>query len=373
MQPDVAGVVEAGLADGDAIELLRELVAIPSLSGDESAAVAYLVAAMRRLGMAAHVDEAGNAVGSIGQDGPEIVLLGHIDTVPGEVPVRIENGKLYGRGAVDAKGPLAAFVAAAARLQAVGSVGGRITIIGCVEEEAPSSRGAHSVLNHYHPDFCIVGEPSGFDTITIGYKGSLRASVRITQPSGHSAHNRATAAERGSDLWQQLREWGNGVNTGRERAWDQLLPALVGIRSGSNGLEEWCDLELSIRLPEDVGPATAEARLRELAGEARVEVLGAIPAFRSGRSSPLARALIAALREQGVAARFVVKTGTSDMNVVGPAWNCPIVTYGPGDSSLDHTPDEHILLDDYLRAIRVLERTLVALMPMLQPASSGEL
>ena len=69
---------------------------------------------MRALGYDAHVDGAGNAVGTRGTGEREIVLLGHIDTVPGEVPVRIEDGVLFGRGAVDAKGPLAAFVVAGA-------------------------------------------------------------------------------------------------------------------------------------------------------------------------------------------------------------------------------------------------------------------
>jgi LysW-gamma-L-lysine carboxypeptidase len=49
------------------------------------------------------------------------------------------------------------------------------------------------------------------------------------------------------------------------------------------------------------------------------------------------------------------------MNVVGPAWNCPILAYGPGDSSLDHTPDEHILIDEYLAGVRVLREALRAL------------
>jgi LysW-gamma-L-lysine carboxypeptidase len=57
---------------------------------------------------------------------------------------------------------------------------------------------------------------------------------------------------------------------------------------------------------------------------------------------------------------FVLKTGTSDMNVVGPAWQCPIVAYGPGDSSLDHTPNEHLPLDEYWKAVNVIEQTLIA-------------
>jgi len=54
----------------------------------------------------------------------------------------------------------------------------------------------------------------------------------------------------------------------------------------------------------------------------------------------------------------LLKTGTSDMNVVGPAWGCPLLAYGPGDSGLDHTPDEHIEIAEYLRAIDVLETAL---------------
>ncbi|MEO1166204.1 MAG: M20/M25/M40 family metallo-hydrolase, partial [Chloroflexota bacterium] len=72
------------------------------------------------------------------------------------------------------------------------------------------------------------------------------------------------------------------------------------------------------------------------------------------RDSVLSRALRGAIRAESGSPRFVHKTGTSDMNVVAPIWRCPIAAYGPGDSTLDHTPQEHIDLDDYLRAIRVL-------------------
>jgi LysW-gamma-L-lysine carboxypeptidase len=60
-----------------------------------------------------------------------------------------------------------------------------------------------------------------------------------------------------------------------------------------------------------------------------------------------------------------VKTGTSDMNVVAPVWKCPIVAYGPGDSALDHTPHEHLDLDEYWRAVLVLEATLRQLVSTL--------
>jgi LysW-gamma-L-lysine carboxypeptidase len=50
----------------------------------------------------------------------------------------------------------------------------------------------------------------------------------------------------------------------------------------------------------------------------------------------------------------VLKTGTADLNIVAPAWGCPAVAYGPGDSALDHTPNEHISLAEYSRAVKVL-------------------
>ncbi|MFO7630998.1 MAG: hypothetical protein R6W76_00595, partial [Caldilinea sp.] len=87
------------------------------------------------------------------------------------------------------------------------------------------------------------------------------------------------------------------------------------------------------------------------------------PAWRGDRSNLLVRSFLHGLREVAPAEKlgFVLKTGTSDMNVVGPAWECPIVAYGPGDSSLDHTPHEHLSLDDYGRAVFVLEAALRSL------------
>jgi LysW-gamma-L-lysine carboxypeptidase len=72
--------------------------------------------------------------------------------------------------------------------------------------------------------------------------------------------------------------------------------------------------------------------------------------------------MLAAIRTNGGQPGFVLKTGTSDMNVVGRYWTCPIVAYGPGDSSLDHTPDEHLPLAEYEKAVRVV-RTLIENLP----------
>src|SRR3712207_8643714 len=114
---------------------------------------------MTARGFRAEVDAAGNAVGTIG-DGPRrVVLLGHIDTVPGRIPVRIEDGVLHGRGAVDAKGPLAAFVVAGAAASLPEGV--RLTVVGAVGEETLGSLGATWLARHRQaPDAVVIGEPS---------------------------------------------------------------------------------------------------------------------------------------------------------------------------------------------------------------------
>ena len=85
---------------------------------------------------------------------------------------------------------------------------------------------------------------------------------------------------------------------------------------------------------------------------------GGCRAYRGDKNNPLVRAFLKGVRASGGTPGFLLKTGTSDMNVAGPAWRCPILAYGPGDSSLDHTPDEHVEVAEYLRAIDVLEAAL---------------
>jgi LysW-gamma-L-lysine carboxypeptidase len=84
-------------------------------------------------------------------------------------------------------------------------------------------------------------------------------------------------------------------------------------------------------------------------------------AWRADRNNALVRSFLAGLRSVDASAQlgFVLKTGTSDMNVVAPEWKCPIVAYGPGDSALDHTPNEHLPLDEYWKAVQVIEHMLI--------------
>lgn len=361
--PDATGA-SLDVTQAREVELLRGLVAIPSLSGQERPAVNYLCTAMRGLGFETAIDAAGNAIGVIG-DGPrEVVLLGHIDTVPGDIPVQIEGGVLHGRGAVDAKGPLATFVCAAARARVTGL---RVVVIGAVGEEAESP-GAHYVAPRYSPAFTMIGEPGGWDSIVLGYKGSLGATYTLTQPAGHSAGPATTAPQVAVDFWNRVTSYASAFNQERERAFDTLDPTLRAFSSSGDGLYDRVELRLGFRLPLDLDGVAlvnhidqfAQAGLAEGA-RATLRTTPPLPAFRTDKGNPLVRAFLGAIRQAGGKPRFKVKTGTADMNIVGPAWSCPIVAYGPGDSSLDHTPHEQIAVADYLRAIGVLATVLETL------------
>jgi LysW-gamma-L-lysine carboxypeptidase len=268
---------------------------------------------------------------------------------------------------VDAKGPLASFVDAVANVGA--QEGWQFVVIGAVEEER-NSEGARFVATHYSPDLAIIGEPNHWDRVALGYKGSAWATITVRRPQTHTASGQQPAPEAAVDTWLNIKKYVDRFNTGRSKAFDQLLLTLRGMESDSDHFEQWARLRLGVRLPVDVSPQDWYEKLREIAEDATVEPIGfAIPAWRCEKNTKLVRAFLRAIRSQGGEPRFVYKTGTADLNIVAPAWGCPTLVYGPGDSSLDHTPDEHIGLEDYARAVTVLSYVLHDLVK--QPTSNA--
>jgi LysW-gamma-L-lysine carboxypeptidase len=339
----------------DEVALLEGLLAVYSPTHGESEAVAYLVAQMQALGFDTRVDEAGNAIGTIGSGPDEVVLLGHIDTVAGFIQVRLDGERLHGRGAVDAKGPLACFVAAAAR--AGRQPGRRLTVIGAVGEEG-DSRGAKYIVGRHKPQALIIGEPSGWDRVTLGYKGSAWFEFEARRTLAHTSAQAQSACEAAIVFWNGLARRVSDYNDGRTKMFDQLLPTLRGMQSDSDGFVETAKLKFGMRLPLGLSVADLGRLVEEAASADHVEFLDGCPAYRAEKNTPLVRAFLAAIRAESGEPAFSVKSGTSDMNLVGPVWQCPTLAYGPGDSALDHTPDEHILVPEYRRAVRILAQVL---------------
>ena len=343
----------------DEISLLEGLLKIYSPSDQEAEAVNYLVAQMQAAGLEAFVDPAGNAVGMIG-DGPQtVMLLGHIDTVEGFIPVQRDGDKLFGRGAVDAKGPLACFVASTAR--AGKKINGRqLVVIGAVGEEGDSP-GARYAKDQYRPAFTIIGEPSGWEKITLGYKGTMWFEYQVKRPLAHTSTKSESACEAAVGFWNRVIAWTDQFNLGKERMFDQVTPTLRGMSSDSDGFVESAALTLNLRLPPSVSVEAANETMCSLLTQAELTLIDSVPAYRAEKNTPLVRAFLAGIRKAGGTPSFSLKTGTADMNIVAPVWGTPIVAYGPGDSTLDHTAEEHILISEYQKAIEVLAEVLATL------------
>lgn len=364
-------------AQRDARELLIGAVSVPSLSGQEGAVAEYLRGWMEARGFAVQVDEAGNAVGARGNGPYTVALLGHMDTVPGDIAVRVDElGVLHGRGSVDAKGPLCTFMAAVAALPTETLDHVQFVVIGATEEEAPSSRGARHIVGALQPDAVLIGEPSGWQGLTLGYKGRLVAQVRAEKDNFHTAGEGSSAADDLTEAWFRVRAWAAGASspgaegpgTGGPGIFDAVQATLQHVSSAGDGLTQRAEASIGLRLPPRLSPQDAERELQGLLADlpsVSVAFVGHETAVRHPKDNLLTRAMRVAIRAHGGTPVFKVKTGTSDMNVVAPHWPVPTLAYGPGDSALDHTPDERLELAEYDRAVLVLTDALTRLAAMV--------
>ncbi|MHB1501229.1 MAG: M20/M25/M40 family metallo-hydrolase [Candidatus Dormibacteria bacterium] len=357
--PQPAGATLAEVA------LLQELVRIPSESGHEGPAVDWLVDWLESRGVTARKDEVGNALAVVEPSrgaavAGRIYLLGHIDTVGGHWEPVLEAGRLCGRGASDAKGPLAAFVAAALRARGSGRLRRPVHILGAVAEESTSLGARHLAGALPAPDFLIVGEPSGSSRLVVGYLGRLRCHGVFRCGIVHTSRPDPTAAELGVAAWLAIRSMVDELNRDAS-GFDAVHPHLLGFRSGSDGLSEHALVQLGFRLPPHVSSSQMLDRLRATAPGADWVVDACEEAAVVPRHGALPATFLRAMGPLGMSPTWQRRLATSDLNVVLPVWRCPAIVYGPGDASLDHTPEESIAIDDYGRAISVLATVLTEL------------
>jgi LysW-gamma-L-lysine carboxypeptidase len=359
--------------DADAAEaLLLDLVETPSPSGEEDAAAQRLVDFFEAHDREVFRDEVGN-VRAPADDA--VLLTSHVDTVPGEIPVRIEEDPedevlrerdheggaagaereagdhrvLWGRGSVDATGPLASM--------AVAAVETGVSFVGVIQEETDSAGAHHLVEAREAPGAVINGEPSGWNGIALGYRGLIAGTYVATSESGHTSRPEPNAIEHAMEWWQGVRAAVGEVGGDEfDPVFEQVTAKPVGIDGGTSvdGLSVEATMDVQLRIP----PSLDASSLRELAdGELELGTVNwgtPIPPVMESPRTSVARALRGAIRRADGDPRLLRKTGTSDMNVYAREWDCPMATYGPGDSDLDHAPDERLPLAEYHRAIAVL-------------------
>lgn len=316
----------------DTLAFARALIDIDSTTGREAEAGVWLAAALRRLGY--HVVEQRVARGCANVyaaviDRPAVVFSTHFDCVPPFFPSRVESGVLHGRGACDAKGILAAQVAAAERLRAAGEQ--RVGLLFVVGEERGSDGAAAANQQPPGSSFLVNGEPTG-NRLALATRGVLRVRIQATGRAAHSS-----TPEQG------------------ESAIDALIDALIALRT----LALPSDPELgqtfySVGLieggvaPNVISPhASAEVMFRTV-GSAD-DLLHALSALTPGV------AVEEVLRVPPVRMRTVpgfetaVFPFTTDIPFLD-RWGAPLL-YGPGSILVAHTDQEHLALDELEAAV----------------------
>ncbi|MBS1268390.1 MAG: [LysW]-lysine/[LysW]-ornithine hydrolase [Nitrosopumilus sp.] len=314
------------------------------------------------------IDEVGNMIARKGSGSPTIMLCGHMDVVPGKVKVRREGDSLYGRGASDAKAPLMAMLFAAASIQ---NNNGTIIFVGAVDEEGNAIGIKNIVKNEWGVDYAVFGEPSGIKQVTIAYKGRLAINLKISvEDSSHASAPwlSKNAIQESAIFASELKE---KLEKGQEdRTKGMLLTVtMTEIKGGTshNVTPKECETTFDIRIPVDMNCKSIEQKIavlvKEISKKRQVDafysILDETEPFEAAHNSPLVRAFTLGVMEAEKSRPTLIrKTGTGDMNVLGNQWSIPVVTYGPGDPHEAHTIDEKVSIDEYLRGIEILKKTL---------------
>jgi LysW-gamma-L-lysine carboxypeptidase len=353
--------------------LLRRMLEVYSPSGHEEGISKLLAAEMAQLGYEVSVDEVGNVEGRAGSGSPKILLCGHMDTVEGFIDVKKKGKVIFGRGAVDAKSPLAALICAGARhIQDGGK--GAVLVLGVVDEEGKSNGMKHYMSRAKEDfDFAIFGEPSSAYAVTVGYKGRIVFTVACKTSPGHASapqlfENAAYVAIR---LIERLRaldaDW-KGKGNGDLFEIPTLCVTLIKGGTQDNTVPGNCELTVDVRVPLSIGVQALKTQITRItdefkASEPRSEIavtfIDENEPFQEESGSKLVRAFIEAVEEEkGKDCRLSRKTGTSDVNDFVRRFKTSAVVYGPGNSKLDHTPLENVSIEEFYDSIEILTRVL---------------
>ncbi|MBO0888960.1 M20/M25/M40 family metallo-hydrolase [Candidatus Bathyarchaeota archaeon] len=350
------------------VKLLHEMLETYSQSGSEAGMADLVKRELQSLGMNPRIDSAGNVLALLGREGPEILLCGHMDTVPGEIPVKLQDGFLYGRGAVDAKSSLAAMMLGASKAVIEEKCPVRVRLACVIKEETTSDGFKTIIADGPSPDFAIFGEPSGLANIIVGYKGRILLQIECLTPGGHAASPWLTknSAEEAHNFWTSLRQ--SLLCNESESKFNSLTGSLTGVATSGpdNSIPSHTRLTIDLRTPPYTDPGTIIARIENLARTYSIEhpdvqlFVIAREASNPSQADPHSRLVAscrgAIRRVTGETPTLLKKTGTSDMNLLPPATSA--IAYGPGDSRLDHTDQERIEISEYLKSIEVYAETL---------------
>ena len=382
------------------VEFLQDIVRTPSLSGKEDRVAARVAAAMRRAGFReVFTDRIGNVVGRMGKPKrPMLLYNGHMDTVGISDPLAwthdpfgadIANGVLYGRGACDMKGPLAAMIWGAKLLHDAGvteQLDGELVLAAVVQEEPCEGLAMRVLIEEegLSPDSVVLGEPSNLQ-LSRGHRGRVELEV-VTH--GRSCH--ASRPNLGDNaVYSAARLIFNLEILSEQLGYDAFLGSgslsvtHVESRAGShNAVPDYARFVVDRRLTLGESEAKALAEVQSII--AREQVYAEVqvsqyegtsycgyqarqhnyfPAWALEAEHPLVKTALQAVKQtlgyQPTVGQWGFSTdGVYTMGVAG----IPTIGFGPGEEKYTHTADEQIRLQDVFKAAPVYAQLAVELL-----------
>jgi succinyl-diaminopimelate desuccinylase len=363
------------LSTTDPLPLAQALLRCPSVTPDDAGAQDVLAGALRALGFTVTRLRFGrieNLFARIGQAAPHFCFAGHTDVVPAggawthdPFGGTVADGVLYGRGACDMKGAIAAFVAASAAQLEAGAPRGSISLLITGDEEGDAVDGTARVLDWLAeegqmPDMCLVGEPTNpavlGDTIKVGRRGSLTAQLAVHGRQGHAAypHRADNPVHRLIRVLAALT--GETLDSGN----DAFEPSSLQVTSidvgnvASNVIPACARATINIRFNDLHSGESLSAWLRQAVARecprADLDIRVSGEPFRTS-SGAFARRLAAVVeRMTGVSPRLDTSGGTSDARFI--ARHAPVAEFGLVGATM-HQVDECVPVADLRRLAEI--------------------
>lgn len=377
---------------------LQELVRIPSLSHHEGAVAARLADEMRSVGLdEVWTDRIGNVIGRVGSgEGPMLLLNGHLDTVDVGDPQRWlhapydgveEDGILYGRGACDMKGGLAAMVYGAKALLDSGvDLAGDLYLVGVVQEEPCEGLGMRVLVEEegIRPDYVVLCEPSDLQ-VRLGHRGRLEMQMEVRGRAAHASSPSLgdNAIHNAARLIFGLELLASRLPTDPFLGQGSLTVTEIESEAASrNAVPDRCTFYVDRRLTlgETENKALAEVQniinTEEMDAQVRVteyrstsyagyecRIKNAFPAWAMPEHHPLVQTTTRCVRETlGYRPRLGRWAFSTDGTYTSGVANIPTVGFGPGEERYAHTLDDQVRLKDVADAARVYARLAMELL-----------
>jgi putative selenium metabolism hydrolase len=352
----------------DLVAFARQLVATPSLPGEECAAAELVAAKLGELGYRnVTVDELGNVVGYFGHGPPRLMYNGHLDHVPpagmdDPYGAQVVDGELRGRGSLDMKASVAAGAFAAVLVDTAPS--GTYVFTADVREEVDGPEGIPALLARgVRADYGVSGEATGLD-LALGHRGKVQLDVTVAGRSSHAA----TPREGENAVYRALPFVAALERESERLPSDPLLGqatlTVTGIASAPAGdvavVPSRCTIRVDRRYVRSETPESCRIAIEdvvarvaaETGARATVELVNVYPLMMTQPDHPLVASASSAVEEatgkQPTLKAWQFGVNATFMNAAG----IPSVGLGPGDERLAHTPDERVPIAEVIDACR---------------------